>query len=817
MARNPYNNVERVLPDAPLPTDLGPDDEGEEMEIDEEGGPRQVDNFTIEEDEDGGVTITYGDDEEDDLRGLPFDANLADHLDDKTLSLISDDLLTKIEEDDTSREEWKKMYEEGMTLLGLTYEERTEPFEGSSGVIHPILNQAVTQFQAQAYKELLPPGGPVRSHIIGAKTPELEAQAERVKIFMNFQITQVMEEYDPDYDQMLFYVGYGGSAFKKVYFDSLMGRATSPYVLPKDLIVPYSARDLFTAERVTHVIRVSANELKKQQAAGIYRNVELGKPVQTERDMIEEKIDRIRGVEPTGEPEEYVLYECHCNLDIDGVDDREDGEEYDEDEVRVAVPYIVTIEQDSGEILSIRRNYSENDPRKTKRQYFVHYKMLPGLGFYGLGLVHLLGNLSRSGTSILRQLIDAGTLANLPAGFKAKGLRIQDQESPLQPGEWRDVDAPGGSLRENLMPLPYKEPSATLFQLLGFCIGAAEKFIGMTDLGMGETNQELPVGTTIALLERGSRVMSAVHKRLHYAQMQELKLLANVFRDTVTAYPYAQPGGVSAESIIQDFDDRIDIIPVSDPNIFSMTQRISLAQEQLRLAQAAPQMHNLHEAYRRMYSALGVQDIDLILPPPPQPVPQGPTQENARAMVIPNGGSPLQVFPEQDHAAHIQAHLQFYMLPLIQASPQVQGVLLSHIFEHISLLAQQQVMAQMQQPRQVMDQFGRPIMLPPQQVPPQQQQAMVAAAEAQLQGQVLQQLNPPQQGQDPLIALQQQNLAIKAKEVELRNMTAQERLDFDRQKLQKKEEMDRERLQSMEDIAQLRANVGLARINGIQG
>lgn len=803
MAQGPYDNVERMPASdlAPMTMDQGPE---EEIELEDESPDNE--GFVIEEDEDGGVTITYGDDKDEvDLMSIPFDANIAEVLEDTVLAEISSDLLTKIEEDDTSREEWKKAYEEGMTLLGLTYDERTEPFEGATGVIHPILNQAVTQFQAQAYKELLPAGGPVRTQIIGLKTPDVEAQAERVKSYMNFQITQVMEEYDPDYDQMLFYVGYGGSAFKKVYYDGLLGRAVSPYVLPQDLIVPYSARDLLTAERVTHVIRISPNELRKQQLGGFYRDVDLGKPTQTERDQLEEKIDKIKGIEPTGEPEEFVLYECHCNLSIEG-----DGSE-------VALPYIVTIEQDSGKILSIRRNYDQADPLARKKQYFVHYKMLPGLGFYGLGLVHLVGNLARSGTSILRQLIDAGTLANLPAGFKAKGLRIQDQESPLQPGEWRDVDAPGGSLRENLMPLPYKEPSATLFSLLGFCIGAAEKFIGMTDLGMGETNQELPVGTTIALLERGSRVMSAVHKRLHYAQMQELKLLAKVFRDTAVVYPYAQSGGVPPETFVRDFDDRVDVIPVSDPNIFSMTQRISMAQEQLRLAQAAPQMHNLYEAYRRMYTALGVQDIDMILPLPPQPIPQGPAQENARAMIVPNGGAPLQAFPEQDHGAHIQAHVQFYQLPLIQASPQVQGVLLSHIFEHISLLAQQQMMAQVQQPVQGMDVFGRPVMMPPAPVPPAVMQNMVAAMEAQLQAQVLQQLVPQQQQVDPVIQLQQQNLAIKARDVEIKGQLEQERLNFDKQKLAKKEELDRERLQSMEDIAQLRANVGLARIQGKMG
>jgi hypothetical protein len=750
------------------------------------------DDFLIEDDEDGGVTITFGpEDGMLDAKNAPFGANLAEYIDDKDLGLISTELTALIEDDDSSRQEWKDTYEKGMTLLGLQYEERTEPFDGASGVVHPIMNESVIQFQAQAYKELLPPGGPVRTQVIGAVTPDKEAQAERVRSYMNYEITQKMEEYDPDFDQMLYYVG----------------RATSPYILPKDLIVPYTARDLLTAERVTHVIRVSANELRKQMVAGVYRDIELAKPGTPEPDEIKEKIDQISGIEPSSEGDEYTLLECHCNLDLPGFEDRKaDGVE-----TGIKLPYIVTIEMDSGEILGIRRNYSPTDPLRRKRQYFVHYKFLPGLGFYGFGLVHLLGNLSRSATSVLRQLIDAGTLSNLPAGFKAKGLRVQDQDAPLQPGEWRDVDAPGGSLRENLLPLPYKEPSATLFQLLGFCISAAQKFVGTSDLGMGETNQELPVGTTIALLERGSRVMSAVHKRMHYAQMQELKLLAQVFAESLPAeYPY-DVAGANRSIKASDFDARVDVLPVSDPNIFSMTQRISLAQEQLRLAQAAPQMHNLYEAYRRMYSALNVQNIDLLLPPPPQPQPQGPAQENARAIVIPNGGSPLQAFPEQDHMAHIQAHAQFYMLPLIQASPQVQGILLSHIFEHVSLLAQQQAALRLQQPVQMIDQFGRPVMVPPPPPNPVQMQAVVAQIEAQMQAQVLQQLQPQPQGPDPLLQLQEKNLQIKAAQVEQKAQADAERIKLDQQKLAMKDAVDRERMQSNEDIAQLRANVSLQR------
>jgi hypothetical protein len=793
MANSPYNNIDSSVYSGTLNGErddamgnggngAGPDGEGNENSaVETEESPEQ--EFSDVEE---GQEPEFGD-------------NLAEFLDDAVLFKIIDALDSDIEDDDMSREEWKDQYEKGMVLLGMEYEERTEPFDGATGVTHPILNEAVTQFQAQAYKELLPAGGPVRTSIIGKVTPEKEAQANRVKMYMNYQITQVMEEYDPDFDQMLFYVGYGGSAFKKVYYDSYLERGTSPYVLPKDLIVPYSARDLLTAERVTHVLRYSPNELRKLQLSGFYRDVHLGKPVTGETDIIQERMDRIRGVEEPADVNEYTLHECHCYLDIEGYEDKDENGE----ETGLQLPYIVTYESKSQVVLSIRRNYREDDPKKLKKQYFVHYKFLPGMGFYGFGLVHLLGNLSRTSTAILRQLIDAGTLSNLPAGFKAKGLRMEDQ-TPIQPGEWRDVDVPGGDIASSLLPLPYKEPSATLFQLLGFCIDAAQKFIGTTDLGMGDSNNEMPVGTTIAMLERGSRVMSAVHKRLHNAQMQELKLLADIFAEYLPPeYPY-EVTGADASIKAADFDGKVDILPVSDPNIFSMTQRITLAQQQLQMAQQAPQMHNMYEAYRRMYSALGVTDIDLVLPPPPQAMPESPALENARSLTIPSGGNPLKVFPDQDHLAHMQTHLTFIKLPLLQTSPAVYGVLLSHVLEHLSLAAQQQVVLQMQHQ-------GINI-----QLQTHEMEVEVAKAEAQMMQGLMQQLSPPPAGPDPLIQLQQQGLQLKAQELQQRGQTDQAKLAIDAQKLQHKEEMDRQKVQSMEDIAQLRANTAMQRVKATQ-
>jgi len=808
MATFPPSNVDKGLMEAPEMPEL----EGEETEIEsEEDEAEDEAPYTIEEDEEGGALITFGGENEGpDIATLGFGANLAEVLEPSYLSLLSKELGSAVEDDDAGREEWKKAYEEGLTLLGLSYEDRTEPFEGSTGVTHPVLNEAVTQFQAQAYKEMLPPNGPVRTQIVGQVNPEREQQAERVKNYLNYYITSEMEEYDPEYDQMLYYLGYGGSTFKKVYFDPEFGRAVSPVIYPNDLIVPYNARDIRTADRVTHVIRVSPNDLRKQQVSGFYRDIDLKEPTEASRDEIIEKRDKITGIEPSSTPDAYRLYEIHTNLDLEGFEDRDE----DGNPTGVKLPYIVTLNADTGDVLAIRRNYAQNDPKKRRQQYFVHYKFLPGLGFYGFGLVHLLGNLSRSSTSILRQLIDAGTLSNLPAGFKAKGLRIQDEGSLLQPGEWRDVDAPGGSLRESLLPLPYKEPSAVLMQLLGFCITAAEKFVGTKDLGMTDSNQELPVGTTIALLERGSRVLSAVHKRLHYSQRQELKLLTRVIRDTVSAYPYDVSAG--REILAQDFDDRIDILPVTDPNIFSMTQRISLAQEQLRLAQTAPQMHNQYEAYRRMYTALGVPDIDLILPVPMQPQPEGPALENARSMTVPNGAPPLRAFPGQDHNAHIASHVAFIRSQLIQTSPQVYGILLAHVFEHVALAALEQVEQQIQQQMQQMPPVVNPMTgqlmpaPPPPPPPPELIQRAAAAIEAQMIDAVLQQL-APQQGQDPLVALQQRDLDIREKAVQLKAEEAALRIDLDERKLEAKQAEEDRRRTSTEDIQQLRANVSLAR------
>jgi hypothetical protein len=570
-----------------------------------------------------------------------------------------------------SRSEWEKTYTDGLKYLGMKFDDqRSQPFEGSSGVIHPILAEAVTQFQAQAYKEMLPAKGPVKTEIVGARTVETENQAERVQEFMNYYIMNVMEEYDPELDQMLFYLPLAGSAFKKVYFDFVLNRAMSKFIPPEDLIVPYEAADISSAERITHVINMSSNEIKKQQLTGFYANVDIGSDGYGESlSDIEEAIDDIQGISPSyKENRNRTVYEVHTVLDIEGFEDLDTNG----NPTGLKLPYIVTIEESSGKILSIRRNYLENDLLKNKINYFVQYKFMPGLGFYGLGLSHMIGGLSKASTSILRQLIDAGTLANLPAGFKARGMRIRDEDDPLQPGEFRDIDTTGGSLRENLIPLPIKEPSNVLMQLLGLLVDSGKRFAAIADMNVGDMNAAMPVGTTVALLERGTKVMSAIHKRLHYSQKLEFNLLAKVFGESLPPVYNFQVGSGQNQIKLQDFDDRVDIIPVSDPNIFSQSQRVTLAQELLQMVQSNPQVHGamgIYEAYRRMYAALGVDNVDSLLMPPPDmtPKPIDAGLENSSLLL----GQPAQAFPEQNHQAHIETHRSLFFTDLVKDSPSI--------------------------------------------------------------------------------------------------------------------------------------------------
>jgi hypothetical protein len=741
-----------------------------------------------------------------------FNANLAELMPDDELDALSADLTSDYEYDKDARADWLKTYTDGLDLLGFKYEDRSKPFAGATGVTHPLLAETVTQFQAQAYKELLPPEGPIRTQIVGEITPEIEEQSQRVKEFMNYQISYEMEEYDQELDQMLFHLPLAGSAFKKVYYDSVKGRAVSKFVPAEDVVMPYVSTDMESCERITHVVKTMGNELRKKQVSGMYRDIDVNMS-QTDKNEAGEKYDQLDGITPTQNAEDIVLLEFHCDLDIPGFEDKnsQTGET-----TGIKLPYVVTVDEGSGKVLSIYRNYQENDPLRKKIQYFVHYKFLPGLGFYGFGLIHMLGGLSRTATSALRQLIDAGTLSNLPAGFKARGLRVRDDDQPLQPGEFRDVDAPGGAIRESLMLIPYKEPSATLFQLLGFVVDAGRRFASIADNKMGEGSQANPVGTTMAIMERGTKVMNAIHKRLHYAQKVEFKLLSKVFAESLPAeYPYAIRGGNRVVKQ-QDFDERVDILPVSDPNIFSMSQRVTLAQTQMQMASSNPQMHNMHEAYRRMYEALGVRDIDMILPPPQQPQPEDPAMENAKSLQM----MKLQAFQGQNHEAHINAHQAFMSSFLVANNPPTMGILQSHISEHVSFMAREQIMKENEQAMQEQAaQFGG-------QIPPELMQQFQMEIENQVATKIVEMTEAlvaeeqeylGQKDSDPLIDLKQQEINLRAQEIQQNKDIADqkieldaEKLNFEGEKLSQKDNIEKEKIQSQEDLAELQAETTMA-------
>ena len=749
---------------------------------------------------------------------VPHNANLAELLDDGYLGEISSDLRGSYEDDLESRSEWEETYTKGLDQLGVKHEERSQPFEGASGVTHPLIAESVTQFQAQAYKELLPSGGPVKTQVLGLQDAEREEQASRVKNFMNYQIMEVMEEFDPDMDQLLFYLPLSGSTFKKVYFDEAKQRAVSKFIPAQDLVVPYAASDLATASRVTHVLRMDANEVRKMQIAGFYRDVELSKYEEGE-DEVRQKIDEIQGTSKTYTDEVFTILEMHVDLDLEGFEDMSPNGE----PTGIALPYIVTIDEGSGKILGIRRNFEEGTGLAKKIQYFVHYKFMPGLGFYGFGLIHMIGGLGRAATSILRQLIDAGTLANLPAGFKARGVRVRNDDEPLQPGEWRDIDAPGGNIRDAIIPLPYKEPSGTLAQLLGALIEGGRRFVSLADQQTGDGNTAAPVGTTVAMLERGMKVMSAIHKRLHYSQRQEFRVLARIFKDNLPPeYPYDVEGGnrmIKAE----DFDNRVDVIPVSDPNIFSMAQRVTLAQTQLQLAQSNPQLHNLHSAYRRMYQALEVQNIDEILPPPPQPKPLDPAIENARALM----GEILNTFPEQDHDIHIRIHMAFMKTPLVMTSPQVMGTFYSHIMEHVSQKARNMVMQEIQsiisqaelaaQSGAIDPQAAQQQIMQVQQdmQDPAQMESLISLQMEKLMAEVLPGLLPTGNSpmDDPLVQIRMQELALKQEDLQRKKEDDQGQLLIELQKMQQRAATDAARMESQEEIAQNRNDVNRERID----
>ncbi len=748
-----------------------------------------------------------------------FDSNLAEVLDPQDLRNISNELIAGIEKDKASREDWEKTYKDGLEYLGMRFdEERSEPFAGASGVIHPLLGEAVTTFQAQAYKELLPAGGPVKTQVIGAYDSLAEEQAQRVKEFMNYQITHVMEEFDEELDQMLFYLPLAGSAFKKVYYDEGLGRAVSKFVAPEDLIVPYYTTDLETCNRITNVIKISENEVRKLQSVGFYKKVDISSGDSAdEYSGVKEEIDKLSGMEPSYDDGEVsLLYEVHCNLELDGFEDTdEEGQP-----TGIKLPYIVTIDANSNDILSVRRNYREDDPLKNKIEYFVHFKFLPGLGFYGFGLTHMIGGLSKASTSIMRQLIDAGTLANLPAGFKTRGIRIRDEDTPIQPGEFRDVDAPGGSLRDSIQPLPFKEPSGTLLQLLNILVNSGQKFASIAEINTGQGNPNAPVGTTLALLERSTKVLSAIHKRLHNSQKKEFKILSNVFQEYLPQeYPYAVANNETTIKL-SDFDEKVDIFPISNPDIFSQSQRIAMAQEMMQLVQSNPQVHGpngTYEAYKRMYAAIGVDNVEQILTPPPptDPLPLEAGFENNQLLL----GQQAQAFPQQNHDAHIAIHMSLLNTPPVQMNAQVQALIHSHIMQHLQMKAD--ILGEQQMPPEVMQQFQQ-LQQQAQQASPQEAQNLSLQA-----GDLLAQFSSPilaellveynqkvsaPQDEDPLVAIRKQELALKGQELSIEQQQFLAAEQRKAQEAQQRINVDRERIEAQEDIADLRDDTARARL-----
>ena len=736
-------------------------------------------------DEDGGATVEIGAEDED----LPHGANLAEDLDDSTLTAISSELMMLFEADKSSRKDWEDQYGKGLELLGFTNEERTRPFRGACGVQHPLLSESIVQFQAQALKELLPSGGPVRTQVLGKETRERTMQAERVADFMNYQITTVMQEYTPDFDQMLFYVGYGGSAFKKIYFDQNQQRMVSALVLPDNLYIPYGGSSVMSkCERITCRVPMSMNSYRKAVVNGQYIDAASSEQ-DTQTTQIRDQVNKITGLQPSGEEEEITLLEFQVDYDLPGFEDVDDEGE----PTGIKLPYVITLDESSGKTIGVRRNWKEEGNKQERQEYYIHYQLVQGPGAYGLGFLQLIGGLSKTASAALRQLIDAGTLSNLPAGFKAKGARIMNDDVPLQPGEWRDMDAGGVELQGSMLPLPYKEPSQTLMALLGFCVDAGRRMASITDLQVGDSNQNAAVGTTIALLEKGSSVMSAIHKRLHYAQKLEFQLLAKGFAEYLPDdYPYDVPG--ESRSIKRkDFDERVDVLPVSDPNIFSVAQRITMAQTQLQMAQSAPQMHNMYEAFRRMYEAIGVRDIDAILISQNVDKPKDPASENSQVL----DGSPLKAFAGQQHDAHIITHLMFGLSPLVSSSPAAAMSLQKHIFDHMRLKAEEFVEAEL------FRQYGTD---PDKMVSALQREAMIALKiveffqlikqqQAELSGE-----NQPQPP-DPLIELKKQELSQSAQRDQGRLQIDQSKLQLDQQQEQNNVTEEQARLNSQQQIA----------------
>jgi hypothetical protein len=771
---------------SPMNTEM---DEGPDIEIEIED-PESV-NIGID-----GMEIEIDPDEDEG----DFNDNLAEDLDEGVLTELAGDLLGEFDEDISSRKDWIQTYVDGLELLGMKVEDRTEPWPGACGVHHPLLSEAVVKFQAETMSETFPAQGPVRTQIIGKETNEKKDAAMRVQADMNYQLTDVMVEYRPEHERMLWGLGLAGNAFKKVYFDPSLGRQVSMYVAAEDVVVPYGASSLEVAERVTHVMRKTPNELKKLQASGFYRDIDLPDPVNS-MDEVEQKISEQLGFRAETD-DRYKLLEMHVDIVIE--DDKYRDKE--ENDLGIALPYVITIDKETETVLSIRRNWNPDDKKKLKRNHFVHYSYVPGFGFYAFGLIHLIGAFAKSGTSLIRQLVDAGTLSNLPGGFKTKGLRVKGDDTPISPAEWRDVDVASGTMRDNIMPLPYKEPSQVLYSLLGTIVDEGRRFAGMADMKVSDMSAQAPVGTTLAILERTLKMMSAVQARVHYAMKREFQLLKGIIRDyTPDTYSYEpEEGGRRAKK--SDYDN-VEVIPVSDPNAATMAQKIVQYQAVIQLAQGAPQIYDLPYLHRQMLEVLGIKNAEKLVPlkDGDDMKPRDPVSENMDVI----NGKPVKAFIYQDHEAHIAVHTSALQDPklmqLMGQNPNAQSMMASmqaHIAEHLAF----------EYRRQVEEQAGVPLP-PPNAEMDENTEVAISRLAAQASQQLLQknqaeaaQQQAQQMAQDPIIQMQQQELEIKKGELELKR----QKLQIDAAEKQDRLELEQMRIESQEEIAGLQVGAKLA-------
>ena len=723
-----------------------------------------------------------------------FDANLAEYLDEGYLSTICNDLLGDVEGDVSSRKEWMQTYTDGIELLGMKIEIRSEPWEGACGVFHPLLSEALVKFQAETVMETLPPAGPVKTIVVGKETPEIMASADRVQKDMNYQITEKMTEYRPEHERMCWGLGLSGNAFKKVYFDPSLNRQVSLFVPAEDLIVPYGASDLQTAERVTHVMRKTENELRKLQVAGFYRDIDLGEPV-TAFDEVEKKIAEKMGFQATSD-DRYKILEIQVNLDIEGFEDKDE----DDEPTGIALPYIVTVEKGTQKVLAIRRNWRPEDETKQKRNHFVHYGYVPGFGFYCFGLIHLVGAFAKSGTSIIRQLVDAGTLSNLPGGFKARGLRIKGDDTPISPGEFRDVDVPSGVLKDNILPLPYKEPSQVLYSLLGTIVEEGRRFASASDMKIADMSANTPVGTTLAILERTLKVMSAVQARVHYSMKQELKLLKDIIRD-YTPPDYSYTPDVGTRFAKQSDYDNCDVIPVSDPNAATMSQKVVQYQAVLQLAQQAPQLYDLGQLHRQMLEVLGIKNAKKLVKIEDDQMPEDPVTENMNILNM----KPVKAFVYQDHEAHIQVHMNAMQDPklaqLIGQNPQAQAIgaaAMAHIQQHLAFAYRKQMEDIMGVPLPTGEEENEEAI-------PRDMELQISKMAAQASDQLLKRNKTEIAAQQAQQAAQDPVIQMQAKELQLKEQEEQRKMQKDQADAAAKaaqQQIEKERIASQERIAQ---------------